>query len=97
MAPPRYPAVERDLAVVIGADRTAGELAAAIREAGGELLADAWLFDVYRGRPLADDERSLAFRLRYVSPDRTLTEAEVDAATAAIVAALEGLGARIRS
>jgi phenylalanyl-tRNA synthetase beta chain len=96
--PPRFPAVERDLAVVIGADRTSGDIAAVIRETGGGLLADASLFDVYRGRPLGDDERSLAFRLRFISPDRTLTEAEVDAATGAIVAALEGrLGARIRS
>jgi phenylalanyl-tRNA synthetase beta chain len=96
--PPRFPAVERDLAVVIGADRTSGEVAAVIREAGDELLADVSLFDVYRGRPLGADERSLAFRLRFVSPDRTLTEAEVDAATAAIVTALgERLGARIRS
>jgi phenylalanyl-tRNA synthetase beta chain len=96
--PPRFPAVERDLAVVIVAARTSGDVAAVIAETGGELLADATLFDVYRGRPLADDERSLAFRLRFSSPDRTLTETEVDAATAAIVGALEGrLGARIRS
>jgi phenylalanyl-tRNA synthetase beta chain len=96
--PPRFPAAERDLAVVVGAERTSGEVAAVIRETGGELLADVSLFDVYRGRPLADGERSLAFRLRFLAPDRTLTEAEVDAASAAIVAALERrLGARIRS
>ncbi len=96
--PPRFPGAERDLAVVVGTERTSGEVEAVIRETGGDLLAEASLFDAYRGRPLADGERSLAFRLRFLSPDRTLTEAEVDAATASVVSALERrLGARIRS
>lgn len=96
--PARFPAVERDLAVVVGNDEPAGDVAAAIEAGGGELLASASLFDVYRGRPLRDDERSLAYRLRFVAGDRTLTEGEVDAAVAAIVGELERrLGARIRS
>jgi phenylalanyl-tRNA synthetase beta chain len=95
--PPRVPAPERDLAVVVGDDRSAGDVAAAIEAAGGGLLASASLFDVYRGRPLRDDERSLAYRLRFFAADRTLTEAEVDGAVAAIVGELERrLGARIR-
>jgi len=97
MPPPRFPTVERDLAVVVGDDKAAGDVAAVIEGAGGALLASASLFDVYRGRPLADTERSLAYRLRFVAADRTLTEAEVDAAVAAIVGELERrLGARIR-
>jgi phenylalanyl-tRNA synthetase beta chain len=96
--PQRFPAVDRDLAVVVGDDRPAGDVAAAIEAAGGALLASATLFDVYRGQPLAATERSLAFRLRFVAPDRTLTEAEVDTAVATIVGELERrLGARIRS
>jgi phenylalanyl-tRNA synthetase beta chain len=95
--PPRFQASERDLAVVVGEDRAAGEVATAIRESAGPLLTDARLFDVYRGKPLGDGERSLAYRLRFESPERTLTEAEVDTAVAAIVEALESrLGARIR-
>jgi len=97
MPPPRFPAVERDLAVVVADDKAAADVAAIIEGAGGALLASASLFDVYRGRPLADTERSLAYRLRFVAADRTLTEAEVDAAVAAIVGELERrLGARIR-
>jgi phenylalanyl-tRNA synthetase beta chain len=95
--PPRFQASERDLAVVVGEDRAAGAVEALIREAGGSLLTDARLFDLYRGKPLGDTERSLAYRLRFESPDRTLTEAEVDTAVAAIVEALTSrLGARIR-
>jgi phenylalanyl-tRNA synthetase beta chain len=95
--PPRFPSVERDLAVVAPERVEAGRLAEIIRGAGGELLQAVRLFDVYRGRPLGDDERSLAFRLRFGAPDRTLTEAEVEAAVTAVVAAVEADGGRIRS
>jgi len=95
--PPRFQAVERDLAVVVGDARTAAEVASAIEDSGGPLLEATTLFDVYRGRPLADDERSLAFRLRFAAPDRTLTEPEIDGAVAAIVGELaRRVGARIR-
>jgi phenylalanyl-tRNA synthetase beta chain len=55
------------------------------------------LFDIYRGVPLAAAEKSLAFRLRFGAPERTLTESEVEAAVAAIVAALPSLGGRLRA
>jgi phenylalanyl-tRNA synthetase beta chain len=96
--PSRFPPVERDLAIVIGPERFASEVEAVIRESGGSLLAGATLFDVYHGRPLEPGERSLAYRLRFAADDRTLTEAEVEAALAAITAALrDRLGARIRA
>jgi len=96
--PSRFPPVERDLAIVVAAERFAGEVEAVIRERGGSLLTDAVLFDVYRGRPLEPGERSLAYRLRFAADDRTLTESEVEAAVAAITAALsDRLGARIRA
>jgi phenylalanyl-tRNA synthetase beta chain len=93
---PRHPAVERDLAVVVGEDRPAGEIEALVRVAGGPLLAGVRLFDIYRGTPLADHEKSLAFRLTFQA-DRTLTEAEVEAAVAAVTAALGQGGARLRA
>jgi phenylalanyl-tRNA synthetase beta chain len=93
---PRHPAVERDLAVVVPGDRLAGEVEALVRAAGGPLLADVHLFDVYRGTPLADHDKSLAFRLTFQA-DRTLTETEVEAAVAAVTAALEKGGARLRT
>ena len=96
--PSRFPPIERDLAIVIGPERFAGEVEAVIRESGGSLLTEAVLFDLYRGRPLEPGERSLAYRLRFAADDRTLTEAEVEAAVAAITAALsDRLGARIRA
>ena len=64
--------------------------------AGGELLTDVRLFDIYRGAPLAADEKSLAFRLRFQA-DRTLAEAEVEAVVAAVVGALRAGGARLRA
>jgi len=93
---PRHPAVERDLSVVVAEDRPAGEVAALLRAAGGLLLAGVRLFDIYRGTPLASHEKSLAFRLTFQA-DRTLTEGEVEGALAAVTAALEKAGARLRT
>ncbi|HEU5204689.1 MAG TPA: phenylalanine--tRNA ligase subunit beta [Candidatus Limnocylindrales bacterium] len=96
--PPRHPAVERDLAVVVAEDRPAADVAAAIRHHGGRLLTAVDLFDVYRGRPLDATEKSLAWRLHFQAPDRTLTEDEVDTAIGEISAGLAAdTGARIRS
>ncbi len=95
--PPRHPAVERDLAVVVTEDRHAAEVAASLRRHGGELLEAVELFDVYRGRPLETAEKSLAWRLRFQAPDRTLTEAEIDGAIEAMHAGLAAdVGGRIR-
>jgi phenylalanyl-tRNA synthetase beta chain len=96
--PPRHPPVERDLAVVVAEDRPAADVAASIRRHGSDLLTAVDLFDVYRGRPLETTEKSLAWRLRFQAPDRTLTEAEIDASIAAIGSGLAtDVGARIRS
>jgi phenylalanyl-tRNA synthetase beta chain len=86
--PSRHPVAERDLAVVVADDRPAGEVEAAVRRHAGPLLASVELFDIYRGRPLPDDRRSLAFRLVFAAADRTLTEDEVDAAVSAVSAGL---------
>jgi phenylalanyl-tRNA synthetase beta chain len=56
------------------------------------------LFDIYRGRPLAETEKSLAFRLRFQAAERTLTESEVDEAIANIARGLaDDVGGRIRT
>ena len=94
----RHPAVERDIAVVVPLITPAAAVAATIRAAAGPLLIASRLFDLYRGAPLAADEKSLAERLVFQAADRTLTDAEVDSAIAAITAALVAeLGARLRS
>jgi len=91
-----FPPVDRDVAVLISDEVAAGEVLSAVRDAGGPLLVDTAIFDVYRGRGIAEDEKSIALRLRFRAPDRTLSDEEVDPAWKAVVAALEGLGGRLR-
>ena len=94
---PRFPAVERDLAVVVPAATPAAMVARVIKAAGSELLQAASLFDVYQGPPVPEGYKSLAYSLRYQLPDRTLTDAEVNAAQEQIQRALkERLGASLR-
>jgi phenylalanyl-tRNA synthetase beta chain len=89
--------VERDLAIIVPEDRAAADVATVVRGAGGELLRDVKLFDVYRGTPLGEGEKSLAHRLTFAA-DRTLTESEVDAAVATITGAIRSeLGGRLRT
>jgi phenylalanyl-tRNA synthetase beta chain len=95
---PRFPEVERDLAVVVAEARTAAEVEAAIRRHGGALLRDLRLFDLYRGAPLPEGQKSLAYRLTLGASDRTLTEAELDTALAQVMRGLEAdLGAHFRA
>jgi len=86
---PRFPAVRRDLAVLLASDFPAAEVERLIRAAGGDLLVDIRLFDVYTGPGVPQGQRSVAFALTYQA-DRTLTDAEVEAAHAAIRSALTG-------
>jgi phenylalanyl-tRNA synthetase beta chain len=96
--PPRHPSAERDVAVVVAEDRAAGDAAAVVRANGGPWLVNVRLFDIYRGAPLTASEKSLAFRLTFQAPDKTLAEAEVDAAIESVTRALATqIGGRIRT
>lgn len=75
---PRFPAVLRDLALVVDESVTAHSVAEAVRDAGGELVESVNLFDVYAGKPLPEGKKNLAFSVRYRAPDRTLTDADVN-------------------
>ena len=92
----RYPGALRDLAVVLDAGMPAAQVQAIIeREA---LVSHATLFDVYEGAGVAAGKRSLAYRVLFQAPDRTLVGDEVSQAMAGIVAALErAVGATLRS
>lgn len=94
-----FPEVHEDLAVVVGDDITAARVLAVVRRAGGPLLARAEVFDVYRDpERLGAGNVSLALRLAYRAPDRTLTDEEVAARRRAIAAALaDELGGRVRA
>ena len=94
---PRFPAVERDLAVVVDEHVAAGSLLATIKEAGGDLLETARAFDEYQGAQVPEGHKSIAFTLTFRSPERTLTDAEVDKVMNEIRLALEKRqGARFR-
>ncbi len=94
---PRYPAAERDLALIVKDAVTAGSLLNCIRKNGGAFMESVSLFDVYKGKPLADDQKSLAFAMVFRSPDRTLTDEEVSAAIQKIMdSAKKDFGAEIR-
>jgi len=86
---PRSPAVERDVALVLPDGLAAAEVEAVLRAAAGPLLETLWVFDEYRGAPLAAGQRSVAWRLVFRAGDRTLREAEVDAALARAVTEVE--------
>jgi len=86
---PKFPAVLRDLAVVLDEATSAASVEAAIREAGSGLVEDAVLFDLYRGATIPSGKKSLAYAIRYRAGERTLTDDEVDQAHRRIVEALE--------
>ena len=95
---PRFPAVERDIAVLIKQRTPAAQVVEAIRSAGGELLRSVFLFDVYRGGQVPQGYQSMAFSLKYYAGDRTLTDNEVAERTAAIANALaQEFGAELRT
>jgi phenylalanyl-tRNA synthetase beta chain len=73
----RFPKLERDLAVLLASDAPAGEVAAAIREAGGPALQHVEIFDRFAGRGVPEGRVSVAFRLVFQRLDRTLQEQEV--------------------
>ena len=94
---PRFPAVTRDLALVIDEAVAVGDVTSALQQAGGALLERAALFDLYRGEPVAAGQKSLAFHLVYRDPAATLTDRLVDDLHAKVQAAAErAFGAALR-
>ena len=86
---PRYPSVIRDLAVVVDAALPAATVRGTIRSVAPETLVQVREFDRYAGKGISPGRTSLAFRLIFRAADRTLTDAEVQQATDAIVGALQ--------
>jgi len=95
--PSRFPPADRDISFFIDESTPQGELQAAIREAGGDLLERVELFDVFRGGTVPPGRKSLAFSLRYRATDRTLEDDEVSAAHARVEESLRSrFGAEVR-
>jgi phenylalanyl-tRNA synthetase beta chain len=91
-----YPAVNQDIAVVVPSEVTAEQVRAAVVVAGGELLQAADVFDLYEGEQIGEGNKSLALRLEFRTPDRTLTDEEVAASRSAIEAELAKIGGSLR-
>jgi phenylalanyl-tRNA synthetase beta chain len=95
---PRFPSITRDIALVVDKDKTAGELEAIIKQAGGALLQEVHLFDLYEGEHMEAGKKSLAFSLKYFDPERTLTDDDIAKAHEMVLNAVkEQAGAVLRS
>lgn len=94
---PKYPAVERDIAMVIDEKVEVGEIEKAIQKKAKKILEEAVLFDVYRHDKLGLKKKSVAYALRFRSKDRTLTDEEINSTMDEIIKELEtNLGAELR-
>ncbi len=91
-----FPAVQQDLAVIVDEDVAAERVRSAVLDGGGELLRSVHVFDLYRGDQVGEGRKSLALRLTFRAPDRTLTDAEVAELRERIRAGLAELGGSLR-
>ena len=95
---PRFPSVERDLALIVDRDVVAADIESVMSAHGGQYLVKSIVFDVYQGKQVAEGKQSIAFRLLFQSLERTLTESEVAQAIDKVLAALKKeFGAELRS
>lgn len=93
----RFPAVRRDVAVVVDVGLPVGQLLEAVRAEMPRLVTDFALFDVYQGKGVSIDKKSLAFKMLLQDTDKTLTDSEIDGAVATVLAFLaERFGAVLR-
>jgi len=88
-AVPRFPRSERDCAVIVDRSVLAGQLVQAVKEAAPKLIEEVEIFDIYRGRPIPPDKKSVAISIAYRAIDRTLTDQQVNATHAKIVSVLK--------
>ncbi len=94
---PRYPSVSRDLAIIADRSVTVAAIESCIRRAGGKLLKNVSLFDIYEGKGVPEGKRSTAYSLTMRSDEGTLTDDHADSTVKSVLEALEKeLGATIR-
>ena len=94
----KFPIVERDIAVVVDEKVTNGELISAIKSACGKHFVECELFDVYRSESLGVNKKSLAYKIRLVSEEKTLTADEINSIIKKVLKSLEfRFGAKLRA
>ncbi|MBQ7201722.1 MAG: phenylalanine--tRNA ligase subunit beta, partial [Eubacterium sp.] len=93
----RFPAVVRDISLVMKKTVLAGQIEEIIRKNGGKILEDFHLFDIYEGENVADDEKSLAYSITFRAGDRTLEDKDVTEVMDKILKNLEQNGIVLRS
>lgn len=91
-----YPAVYRDISLLVNKETEAEKVKQYIAELAGDLLCKLKLFDIYQGKGIPEEQRSLAFSLAYRRDDRTLKDAEVDQVHEQVRAGLEKKGFALR-
>jgi phenylalanyl-tRNA synthetase beta chain len=93
----RFPAVSRDMAIVVDGDFASERVSHFVRQWRPEFVEDVLMFDAYTGASVAPGKKSLAYTISYRAPDRTLTDEEVNALHAELIAALtRQLGVELR-
>ncbi len=94
---PRYPHVERDLSILVETNCSGDDIKHLISRLGHDIINSVILFDLYRGESIPEGHQSMAFRIRYRSEDRTLTDAEVQEVHSHVIESLRNaFGASIR-
>lgn len=86
---PKYPAINRDLSMLVDADINSADIEKVMTKAAGQNLVQITLFDVYTGKQIEEGKKSLAFSLTFQSNDKTLTDAEVNASIEKIIDKLQ--------
>ncbi|MDD2958132.1 MAG: phenylalanine--tRNA ligase subunit beta [Lachnospiraceae bacterium] len=93
----RYPAVTRDISMVVPKKILAGQIEAVIEQRGGKILESYHLFDIYEGAQIKPGFKSMAYSITFRAKDRTLEEADITAAMKKIWNGMEAMGIEIRS
>lgn len=94
---PKFPSVTRDIAMLVDAHVPAGDIESVIKKAGGELVKDIKLFDIYKGKQIPFGLKSMAYTITYRNDERTLKDEEVNKVHDSIVKALrENINAKLR-
>ncbi|MBQ9919651.1 MAG: phenylalanine--tRNA ligase subunit beta, partial [Clostridia bacterium] len=93
---PKFPAVSRDLALLCNSETPVGDLLDIIKNAGGKLLENVSIFDIYEGAQIPEGKKSVAFNLTLRSPEATLTDEQIETVMNRVIKKLDAAGAELR-